>query len=444
MTDAKDSETAKDASEVAARRAKLLALRAVGNPYPNDFRRDALAGQLQAAFGDRDAAWLDANPARVHVGGRILSREVTGQRASIRIADRSGQIALQLQPKLLGAVFSASKEWDVGDIIGAGGVLFRGSDGELAVRVDGLRMLVKSLRPLSGTWPSVGPGVGPGVDHGGDGRVRIRTRARVVRYLRDFLDSLEFLEMEVGTLQPHPGSPAAPAVVKAFDRVYEISRNAHEAAAPGDGPWAGNTLKVYLAYADYRDLMEWIEKAVRGLADTVHGREQLEFQGRQYSLGKPFRRLTVEQAIIANNPGIDPLSLRDITYLRTVCERLSLPPPADAGAGRLQMAIFDSTAARTLLDPTFVQAYPSEYSPAARPNDADPFLTDRFGFFLAGQELARGFSVLNDPERASSADPEFVRALEQGMPPSAGLEVRVDQAAAFFADSRVEERSAGV
>ncbi len=108
------------------------------------------------------------------------------------------------------------------------------------------------------------------------------------------------------------------------------------------------------------------------------------------------------------------------------------------------MAIFDSTAARTLLDPTFVQAYPSEYSPAARPNDADPFLTDRFGFFLAGQELARGFSVLNDPERASAADPEFVRALEQGMPPSAGLEVRVDQAAAFFADSRGEERSAGV
>ena len=312
-------------------------------------------------------------------------------------------------------------------------------------------------------WPSAAPAGGPGVDPSGDGRVRIRTRARVVRYLRDFLDSLEFLEMEVGTLQPHPGSPAAPAVVKAFDRVYEISRNAHEAGADGpaaspmapgagssaarvnsDGPWAGNTLKVYLAYADYRDLMEWIEKAVRGLADTVHGREQLEFQGRQYSLGKPFRRLTVEQAIIANNPGIDPLSLRDITYLRTVCERLSLTPPADAGAGRLQMAIFDSTAARTLLDPTFVQAYPSEYSPAARPNDADPFLTDRFGFFLAGQEIGRGFSVLNDPERAVSADPEFIRALERGMPPSAGLEVRVDEAAAFFADSRVEERSGGV
>ncbi|HEY4215404.1 MAG TPA: amino acid--tRNA ligase-related protein [Steroidobacteraceae bacterium] len=436
MTDAKDSAAAE--SEVAARRAKLTALRTAGNPYPNDFRRDALAGQLQAAFGDRDKAWLDANPARVHVGGRILSRDMSGQRASIRIADRSGQITLQLQSKLLGAVFSASKEWDVGDIIGAGGVLFRGNDGELAVRVDSLRMLVKSLRPGSSVWPSVGPGA----TDSGDERMRTRTRARVVRYLRDFLDSLEFLEMDVGTLQPHPGSPSAPVVVKAFDRVYEISRNS-AAPAGSDGPWAGNTLKVYLAYADYRDLMEWIEKAVRGLADTVHGREHLEFQGRQYSLGKPFRRLTVEQAIIANNPGIDPLSLRDITYLRTVCERLSLMPSADVGAGRLQMAIFDSTASHTLLDPTFVQAYPSEYSPAARPNDADPFLTDRFGFFLAGRELARGFSVLNDPERVSSADLEFVRALEQGMPPSAGLEVRVDQAASFFADSRGEERSAG-
>ncbi len=199
--------------------------------------------------------------------------------------------------------------------------------------------------------------------------------------------------------------------------------------------------------------MDWIEKAVRGIADTLHGKQQIDYQGRRYDLGKAFRRLTLEQAIIATNPGIDPLSLRDVTYLRTVCERLGVAVSAHDGAGKLQQAIFDKTAAHTLLDPTFVHAYPAEVSPLARANDSDAFLTDRFGFFLAGRELANGYSELNDAqdqaarlraqaalrekgdERAMFYDADFVQALEYGMPPTAGLEVGIDRVVMFFTDS---------
>jgi lysyl-tRNA synthetase, class II len=212
-------------------------------------------------------------------------------------------------------------------------------------------------------------------------------------------------------------------------------------------------LELYLAYGDYRDLMDWVEKALRGLADAINGSRQVVYQERAYDLAAPFRRLTVEQAIIANNPGIDPLSLRDVTYLRKVCEKLGIPVNSHAGPGKLQMEIFDKTAEHTLLDPTFVHAYPAEVSPLSRANDADPFLTDRFEFFMSGRELANGFSELNDPEdqaarfRAQVAlkdsgdqeamfyDADYIRALEYGMPPTAGLGVGIDRLVMFFTDS---------
>jgi len=212
-------------------------------------------------------------------------------------------------------------------------------------------------------------------------------------------------------------------------------------------------LELYLAYADYRDLMDWIEKALRGMSDALHGMRQIRYQGRDYDLGKAFRRVTLEQAIIENNPGIDPLSLRDLTYLRKVCERLGLTPNAHDGPGKLQIEIFEKTAEHTLLDPTFVHGYPAEVSPLSRANETDPFLTDRFEFFLAGREIANGFSELNDPEdqaarfRAQAArkdrgdeeamfyDADYVRALEYGMPPAAGLGVGIDRLVMFFTDS---------
>ena len=180
--------------------------------------------------------------------------------------------------------------------------------------------------------------------------------------------------------------------------VYEINRNfRNEGVSTRHNP-EFTMLEFYQAYADYRDIMDWIEKAMRGLADTLNGSPQLQYQGRDYDLAKPFRRVTVEEAVIENNPGIDPLSLRDITYLRKRCEQLGIPANAHDGPGKLQIEIFEKTAEHTFLDPTFVYAYPAEVSPLSRANDADPFLTDRFEFFIAGREIANGFSELNDAE----------------------------------------------
>ncbi len=199
--------------------------------------------------------------------------------------------------------------------------------------------------------------------------------------------------------------------------------------------------------------MDWIEKAIRGLAQTIHGAEELTYQGRRYDLGRPFRRVTVEEAILEHNPDLERSRLRDPAYLRQVCERLGITPQAHDGAGKLQIEIFEKTAEHTYMDPTFVCAYPAEVSPLSRANDQDPFITDRFELFIAGRELANGFSELNDPqdqaarfraqvarkdhgdEEAMFYDADYVRALEYGMPPTAGLGVGIDRLVMFFTDS---------
>ncbi|HWG32201.1 MAG TPA: lysine--tRNA ligase [Steroidobacteraceae bacterium] len=469
---------------IAERRAKLEQLRRAGNAFPNDYRRNALAAQLHSAFGDRDAQWLESNPARVNVGGRMLFKRVMGKASFAKIADRTGQIQLFLQQDALGEAYEAFKSWDVGDIVGAAGVLFKTRTGELSVRVDTLRLLVKSLRPLPDKWHGLADTETRYRQRYVDlivndsSRNVFRTRTRIIRFLRDFLDALDFLEVETPMMQPIAGGATAKPfithhnaldidmylriapelylkrlVVGGFERVYEINRNfRNEGLSTRHNP-EFTMLELYLAYADYRALMDWIEKAVRGLADALNGKQQLTYQGREYDLSKPFRRLTIEQALIANNPGIDPLSLRDVTYLRTVCERLGIPVNALDGAGKLQLEIFEKTAEHTFMDPTFVHAYPAEVSPLARANDADPFLTERFEFFLAGREIANGFSELNDPEdqaarfraqvqrkdrgdeEAMVFDADYVRALEYGMPPTAGLGVGIDRVVMFFTDS---------
>ncbi len=504
MTDTADTTAGDENKLIAERRAKLDALRAggagggggsagggsqdgggsPGGAFPNDFRRDALAGQLHAAFAERDNAWLEANPTRVRVGGRMMFKRVMGRASFAKLADRTGQIQIFLQQEALPTRYDAFKSWDVGDILGAEGVLFRTKTGELSVRADRVRLLVKSLRPLPDKW------------HGltdTDTRYRQRyvdlivsersrevflTRTKIIRFLRDFLDALDFLEVETPMMQPIPGGATARPfithhnaldmdmylrvapelylkrlVVGGFERVYEINRNfRNEGLSPRHNP-EFTMLELYLAYADYRDLMDWIEKAMRGLADAVRGTHLIQYQGRAYDLAAPFRRVTLEQAILAANPALDALSLRDGTYLRKVCERLGIPVGPHDGPGKLQAEVFEKTVESTLLDPTFVYAYPKEVSPLSRTNDADPFVTDRFELFVAGRELANGFSELNDPEeqaarfRAQAArkhegdeeamfyDADYVRALEYGLPPTAGLGVGIDRLTMFFTDS---------
>jgi len=466
------------------RRAKLAAWRALGPAFPNDFRRDALAGELHSAFGERGNEWLEANRTPVRVGGRMMLKRVMGKVSFATLSDRSGQIQIFLQRDTLGEAYEAFKGFDVGDILGVEGDLFRTRTGELSVRARSVRLLVKSLRPLPDKW------------HGlADTELRyrqryvdlimneksrevFRTRTKIVRYLRDFLDSLDFMEVETPMMQPIPGGAVARPfktyhnaldldmymriapelylkrlVVGGFDRVYEINRNFRNEGLSTQHNPEFTMLELYLAWADYRDLMDWIEKAMRGLAQSVCGSLEVEYQGRKYDLSVPFKRVTVEQAILEHNPKLVASSLRDPHYLRTVCHELGIPVHAHDGPGKLQIEIFEKTAEHTFLDPTFVHAYPAEVSPLSRANDADPFITDRFELFVAGRELANGFSELNDAEdqaarfkaqvarkdkgddEAMFYDGDYVRALEYGMPPTAGLGVGIDRLVMFFTDS---------
>jgi lysyl-tRNA synthetase class 2 len=469
---------------IAERRSKLAELRAKGNPFPNDYRRNALAGELHHAFGERDAAWLEANPTRVRVGGRMMFKRVMGKASFAKLADRTGQIQIFLQQEGLGAAYDDFKGWDVGDILGAEGVLFRTKTNELSVKADGVRIVTKSLRPLPDKWHGISDTEfryrRRYVDLIMTDRSRdvFRTRTKVIRYLRGYLDSLDFLEVETPMMQPIAGGATARPfvthhnsldmdmylriapelylkrlVVGGFERVYEINRNFRNEGLSTQHNPEFTMLELYLAYADYRDLMDWIEKAMRGMANEICGTRQIEYQGRKYDLSQPFARVTVEQSILAADSALDPMSLRDITYLRKVCERLGIPIQQHDGPGKLQIELFEKLVEHTLLDPTFVYAYPAEISPLSRANDADPFVTDRFELFVAGRELANGFSELNDPEeqaarfRAQVArkdkgdeeamhyDADYVRALEYGMPPTAGLGVGIDRLVMFLTDS---------
>ncbi|MGH8218045.1 MAG: lysine--tRNA ligase [Steroidobacteraceae bacterium] len=470
---------------IAERRAKLARLREAGQAFANDYRRTALAGDLHAGFDERPAAWLEANPAQVSVGGRMLVKRLMGKASFAKIADRTGQVQLFLQQDAVGApAYEAFKTWDVGDIVGATGTLFRTKTNELSVRVSSARLLVKSLRPLPEKWHGLADTetryrqryVDLIVNE--ESRRVFRTRARIIRYLRDFLDAHDFLEVETPMMQPIAGGATARPfithhnaldmdmylriapelylkrlVVGGFERVYEINRNfRNEGLSTRHNP-EFTMLELYLAYADYRDLMNWVQRTFGGLAEAILGSSRIEYQGHGYDLGAPFRRLTVEEAILAANPGIDRSGLRELQYLRRICAERGIPSHPQDGPGKLQMELFEKTAEHTLLDPAFIYAYPAEISPLARANDADPFVTDRFELYVAGREIANGFSELNDPEeqaarfRAQVAlkeqgdeeamlyDADYVRALEYGLPPTAGLGVGIDRLVMLLTDS---------
>jgi lysyl-tRNA synthetase class 2 len=480
-----DEQTPVDENQlIAERRAKLARLRAGGNPYPNDYRRDVLADELHTGYGARSAEWFAHNPTAVKVAGRMMSKRGQGKVSFIDLADRSGTIQLFVQQAAVGAVYDDLKTWDIGDVLGAEGKLFRTKAGELSVKVENTRLLVKSLRPLPDKWHGLADTetryrqryVDLIVNE--ESRAVFRTRTTIVRYLRDFLDALDFLEVETPMMQVIPGGAAARPfvthhnalgmdmylrvapelylkrlVVGGFERVYEINRNFRNEGLSTQHNPEFTMLELYQAYADYEDFMDLVELMFRGIADAVTGKRQVSYQGKVFDFAAPFRRITVEAAILANNHDLAPSSLRDVSYLHRVCDRLAIPYKPQDGAGKLQIEIFERTAEHTLEQPTFVYAYPAEVSPLSRRNDADPFITDRFELFVGGRELANGFSELNDPEdqaqrfreqaarktagdeEAMFYDADYVRALEYGMPPAAGLGVGVDRLVMLFTDA---------
>jgi lysyl-tRNA synthetase class 2 len=296
--------------------------------------------------------------------------------------------------------------------------------------------------------------------------------------MRHFLDALGFLEVETPMMQSIPGGAVARPfithhnalgidmylrvapelylkrlVVGGFERVYEINRNfRNEGLSTRHNP-EFTMLELYQAFADYSDVMELAERLIHGICDTVHGSRRVEYQGELFDFAQPFRRVTVDDLIVHFNPGIERAKLRDVAYLREHCTKLGIPFKDTDGAGKLQIEIFEKTAEPRILQPTFVYAYPAEVSPLARRNDNDPFLTDRFELFVGGREIANGFSELNDPEdqaarfreqaaRKSAGDEEamfydadYIRALEYGMPPTAGLGIGVDRLVMLFTNA---------
>ena len=469
---------------IAERRAKLTKLRERGNPFPNDFRRDALAADIVTAYGEKSTEALEAAGIRVRVAGRMRTKHVMKKSSFAKLEDSSGLIQIFLQPSALGEVYDEFKHWDVGDVIGAEGTLFRTKTGELSVRAERLVLLTKSLRPLPDKWHGIADTElryrRRYVDliMNEDSRRVFEMRSAIVRYLRAFLDARGFLEVETPMLHPIPGGAAARPfkthhnaldadmylriapelylkrlTVGGFERVYEINRNFRNEGVSTQHNPEFTMLELYQAYADYTDLMDMIETLFQGLADTFIGSRKLMYQSTEIDLSRSFARRSIEDIILANNPDLDPMSLRDASYLRRVCDHMKIPHKAGDGPGKLQIEIFERTGEHTLVQPTFAYAYPAEVSPLSRRNDKDPFIADRWEFFVGGRELANGFSELNDAEdqaqrfkdqverkdagdeEAMYYDADYVRALEYGMPPAAGLGLGVDRLVMLFTNS---------
>jgi len=465
---------------IAERRAKLTALRGEGAiAFPNDFRRHDYAGDLQAQFADGDtwtAEALEAKGQRVAIAGRIMLKRVMGKASFVQIQDESGRIQLFLQSNVLGDVYEAFKGWDVGDIVGAQGVLTRTKTGELSVKADVLRLLTKSLRPLPDKFHGLADVeqryrqryvdliVSP------EAREVFIKRSKIIRAMRAWLDGRRFLEVETPMMHYIPGGAAAKPfmthhnaldlelflrvapelylkrlTVGGLERVYEINRNfRNEGVSTRHNP-EFTMLELYEAYATYTEIMDLTEGLIRDVAQQVLGTTQMHWDGADIDLGPVFRRWRLDEAVRHYNPEITAADCTDRAALVRHCERLKVPVKAGYGWGKLLLEIFEKTAEHQLVQPTFITHYPVEVSPLARESDSEKGITDRFELFVNGKELANGFSELNDPEdqaerfraqveakeggddEAMHFDADYIRALEVGLPPTGGLGIGIDR-----------------
>ncbi len=470
---------------IAERRVKLQKLREQGKAFANEFRRNEVAADLIDKYSDKDKETLEQENIHVKIAGRMMAKRVMGKSSFTHLMDMSGRIQVFLQrDNLPEGKYQEFKTWDIGDIIGVEGTMFKTNTGELSVKAADLCMLTKSLRPL------------PDKFHGlTDTETRYRQRyldlmmneatrevftlrIAIIAYIRNYFIEEGFLEVETPMMQPIPGGAAARPfvtyhnaldmelylriapelylkrlVVGGLERVFEINRNfRNEGLSTRHNP-EFTMLEFYQAYTDYHELMDRTEELVRGIAEDVLGRSVISYQGQEVDLGKPFVRMTLKEAVLKYNPGLTAAQLEDLAQARAAAEQLGIAVKDSYGTGKIQLEIFEKTVEEKLRDPTFITAYPTEVSPLARRNDHDPGVTDRFEFFIAGRELANGFSELNDPEdqaerfrqqvadkeagdlEAMYYDEDYICALEYGLPPTAGEGIGIDRLIMFFTDS---------
>ena len=478
VTDVDDSEI------LQVRRQKLSNLRENGFNFPNNFKPQNLAANVLEDYADKSKEDLQEHKISVRVAGRIVLRRVMGKASFIHIQDVSGRIQAYVKANDIGETYEDFKNWDLGDIVGVHGYLFITKTGELTIHATEIALLTKSLRPL------------PDKFHGladqelcyrkryvdlianQESRERFKVRSQIISCFRRFMDESEFLEVETPMMHPIPGGALARPfithhntldmdmylriapelylkrlVVGGFDRVYEINRNfRNEGISTRHNP-EFTMVEFYQAYADYNDLMDFTEKLLHTLCDEVLGTREITYQGTLINFAKPFKRMSVTDSILEFHPDIIQDDLENVDSCRKIVKDLGFEYKESDGLGKLHMIIFEETIEDKLIQPTFITEYPTEVSPLARRSEKDPLVTDRFEMFIAGREIANGFSELNDAQdqaerfrkqvaekdagdlEAMHFDHDYIEALEYGMPPTAGEGIGIDRLVMLFTDS---------
>ena len=445
-----------------------------------------MASEIVSSYSELEKADLEEKNIEVCVAGRIMTKRIMGKASFAHIQDRTERLQIYVQRDALPEGFynEEFKKWDIGDIVGVKGTVFKTNKGELSVKVSDIQLLVKSLRPL------------PEKFHGltdkemsyrqryvdlimnQDSRDVFKTRSKIVSYIRNFLIDKDYLEVETPMMQAIPGGAVARPfithhnaldmdlylriapelylkrlVVGGFERVFEINRNfRNEGLSTRHNP-EFTMLEFYQAYANYHDLMDITEDMFRGIAQSITEDGLVTYQGFDIDFNQPFRRMTVAESILHFNPDLNEADLSDRDKLVEYAETLKVHIKDSYGLGKVQIEIFEKTVEEKLDKPTFITAYPVEVSPLSRRNDDNDFVTDRFELFIAGREIANGFSELNDPEdqarrfhdqvaekeagdnEAMHFDADYIRALEYGMPPTAGEGIGIDRLVMLFTDS---------
>ncbi|SEN48566.1 lysine--tRNA ligase [Nitrosomonas marina] len=471
---------------VSERRAKLEALRQNGNAFPNTYRRENLAAALHTQYGEQSKESFDEQEIKAKVAGRMVLKRVMGKASFATIQDMSGRIQLYISNDHTGeTVHAAFKHYDLGDILGAEGTLFKTKTGELSIRVTDLQLLTKSLRPLPEKFHGL-------TDQEQKYRQRyldlitneetrkvFTLRSKIIQAIRDFLVKHEYLEVETPMMHPIPGGATARPfsthhnaldmelflrvapelylkrlVVGGMEKVFEINRNfRNEGISTRHNP-EFTMLEFYEAYQDYTYLMDFTENMLRFVAETVLGATSLQYQQQVIDFSKPFKRMTITQAIMTFHPEYSEKQLSSREFLAERLTQLGIHYNPNDGIGGLQLSLFDETTEHLLFDPIFIIDYPAEVSPLARRSNANPDITDRFELYIAGREIANGFSELNDPDdqaerflaqakakeagdhEAMHYDADYIRALEYGLPPTAGEGIGIDRLVMLFTDSQ--------
>ncbi|MFW0072920.1 MAG: lysine--tRNA ligase [Coxiella-like endosymbiont] len=480
----KDKDHQKENEQITQRKIKLAKMRENGQAYPNDFKRDNLAADLHAAYEQYERETLTTKIVHVKMAGRIMTRRLMGKASFTHIQDMSGRMQVYVaHNNLPDGIYSLFKTWDLGDIVGVEGILFKTKTGELSVKAEQIRLLTKSLRPMSEKFHGL---------HDQEQRFRQRyldlivnessrqiflIRSQLIAQIRHFLDNCGFIEVETPMMQPLPGGAAARPfethhnamnmdlflriapelylkrlVIGGFEKVYEINRNfRNEGISTHHNP-EFTMLEFYQAYTTYYDLMMLTEEMIRHLAEKIFGTLQLIYQKVKIDLSKPFRRLSLRDAILQSCPMIKADQIDNFDKARALANQYGIATPIHYGLGKIQTKLFEKLVEEKLQQPVFITHFPKEVSPLSRTNEENEFVTDRFEFYVGGREIANGFSELNDPRdqaarfreqlkardagdlEAMSFDEDYITALEYGLPPTAGEGIGIDRLVMLFTD----------